>query len=201
MLDVATLRRGIGAILAEMEIAHAGLTELDGKIGDGDLGITLLKAFRALDGLKDSLPEDLGQALMQCAGAVVKVSSSSFGTLFATGLIAVSKLTKGTTSVPWTAMTAFIDAVVQAMAARGKASLGDKTVVDTLDAIARAAEGQSEAGQLRDAAARAVDTTLDRFRDQPNRIGRARIFAERSVGIDDPGMVAVRVMIQGLARA
>ena len=48
------------------------LTELDGRIGDGDLGITLLKAFRAIDGLKEALPADLGQALLQMGAATVE---------------------------------------------------------------------------------------------------------------------------------
>ena|SRR6185437_11398452 len=200
-MDVAALRHAITAILAELEVEHANLTELDGKIGDGDLGITLLKAFRELDRLKDGLPDDLGAALLQAGSAVAKVSSSSFGTLFATGLIAVSKLTRGKTSVPWSEVPSFLDAVVQAMAARGKSSLGDKTVLDALDAAARAAGSATEPAAMREAAARGVDTAIDAFRDKPNKIGRARIFADKTIGLDDPGMVAIKVMIAGLARA
>jgi phosphoenolpyruvate---glycerone phosphotransferase subunit DhaL len=43
-------------------------------------------------------------------------------------------------------------------------------------------------------AARAVDT----LRDRPNRIGRARMFAERSIGLEDPGMVAILRMAEAL---
>lgn len=200
-VDVPALRRAIGAILGELEGAHVALTELDGKIGDGDLGITLLKAFRELDRLKDGFPDDLGAALVQAASGVAKVSSSSFGTLFATGLIAVSKATKGQVAVPWDTVPSLLDSVVQAMMARGKASLGDKTVLDALDAVARATEGQAAPGPMREAAAQAVDAALDAYRDKPNRIGRARIFADKTVGLDDPGMVAVKVMVNGLARA
>jgi dihydroxyacetone kinase-like protein len=200
-LDVAALRHAITAILAELEVEHANLTELDGKIGDGDLGITLLKAFRELDRLKDGLPDDLGAALLQAGAAVAKVSSSSFGTLFATGLIAVSKLVKGKTSAPWTEVPSLLNAVVRAMAARGKSSLGDKTVLDALDAAARAAGSETEPEAMRRAAACGVDAALDAFRDKPNKIGRARIFADKTIGLDDPGMVAIKVMIAGLARA
>ncbi|MDE2200950.1 MAG: dihydroxyacetone kinase subunit L [Rhodospirillales bacterium] len=200
-LDVAALRRAIGGVLAELEVSHTMLTELDGKIGDGDLGVTLLKAFRELDRLKPGLPEDLGAALTQAASGVMKVSSSSFGTLFATGLMATAKVTKGKTSVPIIAIPSLLDGVVQAMMARGKASLGDKTVLDALDAVARASEGQSEPGAMREAAARGVDAALDTYRDKPNRVGRARIFGDKTAGKDDPGMVAVKVMIAGLARA
>jgi dihydroxyacetone kinase-like protein len=45
---------------------------------------------------------------------------------------------------------------------------------------------------------RAAASVLDVFRQLPNRIGRARMFADRSIGLDDPGMVAVRRMAQAL---
>jgi uncharacterized protein (TIGR03086 family) len=55
--------------------------------------------------------------------------------------------------------------------------------------------GSDPAGSFRDAAAElraifAADGALERFRDQPNRIGRARMFADASIGLDDPGMLA-----------
>ena len=81
---------------------------------------------------------------------------------------------------------------------RGKASLGDKTVLDALHAASTAAEGQSDPNQiLRDASA-AVEATLDRMRSMQVKIGRARIFGERSVGLDDPGMRAFKEMVRGL---
>jgi len=48
------------------------------------------------------------------------------------------------------------------------------------------------------AARRGVDEALDAFRDKPNQIGRARIFAERTIGLDDPGMFALKVMVDAL---
>jgi phosphoenolpyruvate---glycerone phosphotransferase subunit DhaL len=198
-MDVPALRHAIKGILARLESEHTHLTELDGKIGDGDLGITLLKAFSELDGLQARLPDDVGAALLQSASAVAKVSSSSFGTLFATGMIAASKLTKGKTSVPWGEVPGLIDAAKQAMMTRGKASLGDKTVLDALDAASRAAAEQSDPAAMRQAAARAVDAALDAFRDKPNKIGRARVYADKTIGLDDPGMVAIKVMLEGLA--
>ena len=81
---------------------------------------------------------------------------------------------------------------------RGKASLGDKTVLDALDAAANAAEGKTDPGAiLRDATAD-VEATLDRMRNSQAKIGRARIFGERSVGLDDPGMRAFKEVLRGL---
>lgn len=198
-LTVSSLRAAIAHVLARMGEAHGRLNELDGQIGDGDLGITLLKAFRELDRIKADLPEDVGQALMTCAGAVAKVSSSSFGTLLATSLMSAAKATKGKTVVEWDELAGLLHGAVAAMAARGKASLGDKTVLDALDAAARACEGgQDPAAMLADAR-QAIAAALAAFRTRPNKIGRARIFAERTIGMDDPGMVALEEMAGALA--
>jgi dihydroxyacetone kinase-like protein len=193
-----TLRAGVARIGARLEAEHQLLTELDGRVGDGDLGLTLLKAFRAMDGVKEALPADLGLALLQLGQATSKVSSSSFGTLMATGLLAVAKSLKGRDSAEWRELDALVRTAREAMQARGKAELGDKTVLDALAAIEPAvAQLANPIVQL--AAARvAVEKALDDFRQKPNRIGRARVYGEQTVGIDDPGMVAVKVMLEGL---
>ena len=86
----------------------------------------------------------------------------------------------------------------EAMQARGKASLGDKTVLDSIAAVEVAiAAFDDPAGALMSARAAAA-AALAAFHDQPNRIGRARVYAERSIGIDDPGMAAFAVMLDGL---
>ena len=113
-LTVASLRHAIASILAVLETEHERLTELDGQIGDGDLGITLIKAFRELDRIKGDLPDDLGQALMQGAGAVAKVSSSSFGTLLATSMMAVAKTDEGRhASAAWSEVPGFLEKAVR----------------------------------------------------------------------------------------
>ncbi len=194
----ASLDHAISAVLATLETEHEGLTALDGKLGDGDLGITLLKAFRQLDTIRPDLPEDLGQAFMQCAQGVMKVSSSSFGTLLATGLMTAAKTGKGWTELDWAEVPDLLHRVVEALAARGRSALGQKTVLDALDAAATAAEGKDSPRPMLQAAREGIDSALDTYRDKPNQIGRARVYAERSVGMDDPGMVALKVMAGAL---
>ena len=143
-MTIDSIRQAIGSIFRAMEAHHKELNELDGKLGDGDLGVTLLKAFTELERIKAGLPEDLGQALMQCASAVTKVSSSSFGTLLATGLITSAKSLRGSTAAEWNKTAGILESVVPALLARGKSSLGDKTVVDALAAIAKDIAGQSD---------------------------------------------------------
>jgi dihydroxyacetone kinase-like protein len=197
-LTVGSLRYATARILAALETEHENLTRLDGQIGDGDLGITLLKAFRELDRIKAELPDDLGQAFMQSAAAVSRVSSSSFGTLLATSLMAVARQTRGKDAATWAEVPGFLQKAIEAMQARGKASLGDKTVMDAVAGAAAAAAGLDEPDPLLAAARRGTVAALDAFREKPSKIGRARIFAERTVGMDDPGMVAFKVMVEAL---
>jgi dihydroxyacetone kinase-like protein len=74
-------------------------------------------------------------------------------------------------------------------------------VLDALEAVRAATAGIDDPAALIAAADQAVATCLDHLRDQPARQGRARIFGEKSVGKDDPGMVAFQRIIEGLKRS
>ncbi len=197
-LTSTALADGLARIAAHMDTVADELNALDGQLGDGDLGVTMTRGGRALREILPTLPADVGLALLACAQAMTKVSGSSYGTLLATGLMAAAKATRGRTEVPWDETAALLRAALAAMTARGKASLGDKTVLDALDAAAQGADGKSEPAEILAAAAAAVDATQERMRGMQAKVGRARIFGERSIGLDDPGMCAFREMLRGL---
>lgn len=198
-LTLKELTAGFVLIGAEMETVADELNGLDAEIGDGDLGVTMVRISRGVKETLDDLPEDLGMAIMKCVQAITKVSGSSYATLVATALMSAAKTCKGRTEVPWSEMSSLLDGAAEAMMARGKSALGDKTVIDAVDAAAKAIEGLDDPAAIGTAAGEAVDALMDRMRDQPNRVGRARIWAEKSVGLDDPGMVAFRRMIDGVS--
>lgn len=192
------LAGGLRRIAAHMDTVADDLNALDGQLGDGDLGVTMTRGGRAVVDILPTLPADVGMALLACAQAMTKVSGSSYGTLLATGLMAAAKATRGRTEVPWEETAPLLRAALAAMIARGKASLGDKTVLDAVDAAATATEGKSDPGDILAAAMAAVEAALDRMRGMQAKIGRARIFGEKSVGLDDPGMRAFRDILRGL---
>ena len=195
MITVADLRAASLRLKDAMEAEADALNSADGALGDGDLGITMRSGSRAVAEKAPDLPDDFGMALMACAQAFMKVSSSSYGTLLATGLMAAAKETKGRDAINAADLPGLLHAARDKMMARGKAELGGKTVLDSLDAIATALKG------AKDPAAAAVAAAHDAqiaFRDKPATIGRARIFAEKSVGMDDPGMLAMTKIAQAL---
>jgi dihydroxyacetone kinase-like protein len=197
-LTTAVLADGLRRIAAHMETVAEVLNAADGQLGDGDLGVTMQRGGREVVKALPTLPDDVGMALLACAQAMTRVSGSSYGTLLATGLMAAAKATRGRTEVPWSEVSVLLGGALQAMMVRGKSSLGDKTVLDVLDAAAHAVDGVAPAEMLA-AASGAVDDTMTRMRGQQAKIGRARIFGERSAGLDDPGMMAFREMLRALA--
>jgi dihydroxyacetone kinase-like protein len=198
-LDVVALRGGLARVAAAMERDFEMLNAADGALGDGDLGVTMTRGMRAIAGKADEMPEDLGAALLQCAQAFTKSSGSSYGTLMAKGLMTTAKALKGRSTVEAAEMSDLVAAARDQMQVLGKAELGGKTVLDSLDAVAKATAGKTTSAQVADAAAGAVDTALDAFRDRKATIGRARIFGDKSVGMDDPGMLAMSRIVKALA--
>ncbi|MEN8950835.1 dihydroxyacetone kinase subunit L [Planktotalea arctica] len=190
-----TLKLAIEQIAAQIDPIGEEMNHLDGQLGDGDLGVTLVNGFKNLAGIKDDLPDDLGRALFAMAKSVTAVSGSSFGTLLATALMASGKQVKDRSSVDWPELPALLQAAQDAMIARGGANLGDKTMLDTMDSLIKALDGLQSPDEMLTAAQSAAKEALDTFRDQPNKIGRARVYAEKSIGLDDPGMMAISRMI------
>jgi dihydroxyacetone kinase-like protein len=197
---VADLKAAAGAVADAAVAARDALNAQDGKLGDGDLGITVANGFAAIAEDAPGFGDDLGQAFLGCSKAFQRVSSSSFGTLVATAFMSAAKATKGRDEADWSEVSAILAAARDAMLARGRGELGAKSVLDSLDAIAKATDGLSDPAAILAAADRAADAALDEFRDKPNRLGRARMFGDRSIGIDDPGMLAVRRLLEGLNR-
>lgn len=199
MIDRAALKGGIDRLAEAMERDFEALNAADGALGDGDLGVTMTRGMRVLAEGAADLPEDLGQGLLRCAQGFTKSSGSSYGTLMATGLMAMAKAVKGRSSVEAGEVSSLVAAARDAMKARGKAELGGKTVLDSLDAVAKATAGLTDPTEVARAAVTASREVLETFRDRPATVGRARIFAEKSRGMDDPGMLAMSAIVAALA--
>jgi dihydroxyacetone kinase len=179
-------------------LAHADeLNALDGAIGDGDLGVTLCRAVERFNN-PPSPGNDVGMALLDYAKLFSGTVGSTYGTLIATGLMAAAKQTKGRISVPWSEVSSLLGGARAAMAARGKSQLGDKTVLDVLESARIATESVGEPEKLGPVAVEAVKRTIVDFRMRTFRQGRARVFGEKGIGLDDPGMIAFRHIVESL---
>lgn len=191
----ADIRRGARGAAREMRAAEAELNALDGDLGDGDLGSTLSSIAGAIETRLTADAADVGAALMDLAKAIASTSGSSFSGVMLAGVMTAAADTKGKAAVGTAELGPLLSKCVQAMLSRGRVSLGDKTVVDGVAAIAAAlgASGDDTGAT----AMRAVEETLEAFRPKPARSGRARLAGERTVGMNDPGMVALRYIVRG----
>ncbi len=195
-MKVSWLQDQLPRLAEHLESSAEELNGLDAQLGDGDLGVTMVRGSRQLLEIREELPDDWGMALLKCAQAFTKTSGSSYGTILATGLMAMAKQKKGQAEMDAAEWAGLLKLALEAMQQRGKAELGQKTVLDPLSAAQMKLESAPEAS-LPDLI-EVVQQTIDDFRDKPCQIGRARIFQDKSIGLDDPGMVAFKRLLEGL---
>ena len=181
------------------------LIALDGKVGDSDLGITMSKAFAAASDAVSEEGEAAGIAkLLRTAGATMaRVAPSTMGTLTATGFLRASKACDGLNELGTAEVAGFWRAYRDGIAERGKAKLGDKTLLDVLDPIAVTLEAQAAAGaSLQDAlsaAAKAAEDALEATKSMVAQHGKAAAFQEKTVGLQDAGATVGVLLITSMA--
>ena len=117
------------------------LIDLDGKVGDSDLGITMNKAFAAAAASVSANASDpIGKTLQLAGMAIAKAAPSTMGTLTATGFMRGGKALLESASIGASEMAVFWRAYHDGVVERGKAKPGDKTVVDVLGPIVTSLE-------------------------------------------------------------
>lgn len=176
--------------LADLAEKRDELRDLDAAVGDGDLGITVDKGSHAVRAaLAAQPPSTVGELLRVSGAAFAKANPSTMAALVGAGLLMASKGVAD--EVSWTRDVAerVGRAAMGRIAERGKAEIGDKTVLDalspSLDALHDAPEGEA-LEQMIIAASDGVDATTDSV----GRRGRAAWVGERGSGHPDPGAVA-----------
>jgi len=197
-LDRSALLGAIERLNVEMQKQFDVLNAADGKLGDGDLGITLTRGMEAIADVAGELPDDLGLAMLQCSQAFTKSSGSSYGTLMALAMMAIAKQIKGQTNVDPIDLNALVTTARDQIQTRGKAEIGGKTVLDSLDAVVNHTSGKSDLKDIRTSAIAAVDAALVDFHNKPATMGRARMFGEKSIGLNDPGMLAMKFIVYAI---
>lgn len=179
--------------VAEALPAHRDeLNRLDGVAGDGDLGLTVTTACRALLDLALTLNDMTEpEAIRKCGTEIARRAPSTGGTLIAFALMAAAKA-EVAPDVPGAARAAaYLDAAARSLAERGKVEPGDRTMLDALlpaaDAVREAARRGAGAGAVARAAAVAADAGAAATATMAAKVGRAGWLAERAAGHEDAG--------------
>ena len=177
------------------------LRDLDAKIGDGDLGITITRGMEAvIAGIDDLAGTPASNQLARSGMAFNRAAASTFGVLFATAMMRGGAAVKDREDVGVADVVAIGRAAMQGLMDRGKAKSGDKTLLDALaPAIDAFEEAQSAGKSLKestDTAVAACEAGTTATIEMQSKVSRAGWLGERSIGVQDPGATAVMYMLQ-----
>lgn len=203
MTDIANA--GQSAIieeLAEVIVANkAWLSEIDGKIGDGDHGANMAKGFKRTAERINGLDMSLDAAMLTLSDVLMSEIGGSMGPLYGLMFEDMAAVLKGHDRIDAERFSAMLGAGLAGVQGVGNAKVGDKTLIDTLvPAVAAfdAAKGRGFAAALAEMVA-AAEKGRDSTVDLVARIGRSARLGERSRGVLDAGATSCCLILTSLA--
>jgi len=179
------------------------LTELDAAIGDADHGINMNRGFQKvasqLPGVADT---DIGSILKTVSMTIISSVGGASGPLYGTMFLRASTAVAGKSELTDEDMVGLLQAAVDGVVQRGKANLGDKTMLDALspasDALRQAvANGASTQEALEQAVAAAEQGMKDTIGLVAKK-GRASYLGDRSANHQDPGATSAYLILKTL---
>lgn len=182
------------------------LCSLDAEAGDGDLGLTMTKAFAAAADEVNANPEtDLGKLLMRVGMKMNSAAPSTMGTLMSSGIMAAGKGLVGKNSFSPDDWAQFYKFCADGVSARGKASRGERTVIDSLYPAADAAKACCERGgdvsEIAEQALAGAKAGLEATRSMAPKYGKAAVFAHVAAGKIDQGALVGVLLAEGICRS
>ena len=177
------------------------LRDLDAKIGDGDLGITITRGMSAvIESLDDLEGTPVSNQLARSGMTFNRAGASTFGILFASAMMRGGAVVKDREDVGSADVVPIARAALQGLMDRGKAKLGDKTMLDALAPAIEAFDEVQQAGKsladATDAAVAACEVATEATIEMQSKVSRAGWLGERSIGVQDPGATAVLFMLR-----
>jgi len=188
MLDKEVLITIFRKLLEQAKKSYDEFNAADAKIGDGDLGITIQSGLEEINNSIIKFNNDMGANFMICSQVFVKRSGSSFGTLVAFSFMNISKNLKGKTECNHYDIVEIFETALKTILERGKTNLGDKTIADSLELIIKNLKDNQNYSEIFKSSTRKA---LDNFKGKKIKIGRARMFEDKTKDLDDPGMFAL----------
>lgn len=192
-------------ISLEMEISQQKLGELDATAGDGDLGVSIKLGFEAVrKGLRTLVDKDIGTILTQSGMTFNRAGASTFGALLATAFVRAGSKTKGLKEIGIGDIAMAVKAGVEGIKERGKASPGERTMLDAMipaqeileECVAKGLSLSESMTMAAEAAEKGAKMTAK----MKAKHGRAGWLAKRSRGIPDAGAVAIAIMLRAASQ-
>ena len=204
-LDAAWAQRWIESSAADIAEQRDYLVDLDRAIGDGDHGENMDRGFTAaVEALGQAQPASVAEVLKTVAKTLMSTVGGAAGPLYGTAFLRASKAA-GDGELDGAGVAAVIAGALDGIQARGKATTGEKTMVDAwtpaLEAARAAAEAGSDPVAVLEAAATAAEAGAAATEPMRATKGRASYLGERSIGHLDPGAVSTSLILRAAVRA
>jgi dihydroxyacetone kinase-like protein len=180
------------------------LTDLDSAVGDGDFGISLDRGFTAVQSeLSANPPADIRAVFQNVATILIKTMGGSSGPLLGTFFLRAAATCAGKSELAPADVVALFQAGVDGLQQRGKAALGDKTMMDAwlpaVDAMRGALDTGRGLAEILEHGAAAAEAGMRATISMQARKGRGSYLGERSVGHQDPGATATYLLFKAAA--
>jgi len=198
---VAWIERYSNRIAEEKEL----LTKLDSDIGDADHGNNMNRGFQAVLAKKAELQgtADIGALLKIVAMTLISTVGGAAGALYGTFFLQASNVTTGKTELTAEEFLLVLEKGLAGIVLRGKAAIGDKTMVDALHPAVKACRRAIQANEPLDhalaQAVAAAEAGLKSTIPLMARRGRASYLGERSINHQDPGATSTFFLFQSAA--
>lgn len=204
LLTAGDVRAALEMMADDLTARAEELRALDAAIGDGDLGITVTLGFAAVrEELAALEGQDIATLVMRAGLAFNRKAASTFGALFATMCMRAARVAKGLDALGVRELAGMFAAAAEGVKERGKSDVGQKTLLDALVPAAEALQAAAERGttlaEAFTAAREAAEAGMVATEGLKSEVGRSSWFKERTVGVRDPGAMAVYLMVASLS--
>jgi dihydroxyacetone kinase-like protein len=189
---------------AQIETHKDHLSVLDSVIGDGDHGVTMSIGFQAINKALDDLNANATPAdvFMTCAKTFLNAVGASVGPLYATAFMRAAARVKDKAAIDEAELADILVAMSAGIIQRGKAALGQKTMVDAWHPAAQAAreaKGEGHAAAIASQAAKAAEVGAQSTAEMTAGKGRSANLGDRAIGHVDPGAASAALLIRTIA--
>jgi dihydroxyacetone kinase phosphoprotein-dependent L subunit len=185
---------------------EAYFSDLDGVMGDADFGVSLAGGFKAvLRGWDKYDMSSIGSFLLDISKEITGNTGGCSGPVWGTLFMRAGMAFRGKTEITLPEIIDAFKSAIDGIMKRGGASLGDKTLIDALDAMVKSYEksvvgGDSIETAFKKAADIAVETR-ETTKSWVAKRGRQSFTGDRSIGTYDPGIVAIGEMAKAIVEA
>ncbi|MDJ0519975.1 MAG: dihydroxyacetone kinase subunit DhaL [Trichodesmium sp. MO_231.B1] len=203
MINKEQIIQWLEAVATVLEQNKDYLTELDAAIGDADHGINMNRGFqKVITQLPTVTNKDIGSIFKTVSMTLISTIGGASGPLYGTLFLRASAVVTGKSELTTEDMTKVFTAAVEGVVQRGKANLGDKTMLDALSPAANTfTEAVGNDSSFLDSLQQAVDAAELGMKNTIPMLakkGRASYLGDRSIGHQDPGATSIYLILKAL---